>query len=89
MNKNTEVFVQSHFIKESFSSRFKVSKSKIHVVTPKLFIPVSHKIYDIRLAPEQINLFYPATPFIYKNHATLIKAISLIDGARQRKITLT
>lgn len=89
MNKNTEVFVQSNFIKESFSRRFKVPESKIHVIAPKLNISVLNKTYKTFLYKDQINLFYPATPLIYKNHSTLIKAITLIDENLQKKITLT
>lgn len=89
MNKNTEVFVQSNFIKNSFSRHFKFPERKIHVINPKLFIPFSSQTNNIHYSQDKINLFYPATPFIYKNHSMLLEAISLIDKDLQNKITLT
>ncbi len=89
MNKNTEVFVQSNFIKDGFTEHFDISKDRIHVISPKLAVPILNETKYSNQNQDKINLFYPATPFIYKNHSMLFEAISLIDEELQKKITLT
>ncbi|MBK6282710.1 MAG: hypothetical protein IPF54_08620 [Draconibacterium sp.] len=89
MNKNTEVFVQSNFIKDGFTEHFDISKDRIQVISPKLAVPILNETKYSNQNQDKINLFYPATPFIYKNHSMLFEAISLIDEELQKKITLT
>ena len=89
INKNTEVFVQSNFIKNSFAKHFDIPKERIHVISPKLEVPILNVLKHSNQNQDKINLFYPATPFIYKNHSLLFEAIGQIDNDLQKKITLT
>jgi glycosyltransferase involved in cell wall biosynthesis len=88
LNSKTEVFVQTKSIGESFSKNFNIPMDRIHIVLPGISIDKSKKTSNLKLDPGRLNLFYPATSFIFKNHLTIIKAISLLDVAMQEKITL-
>ena len=87
INNQTEIFVQSNFIKENFARRFNFPDKKIHVIHPDVKLPVS-PASGHTLDSKLVNLFYPATPFIYKNHKTIIKALSELDNAKQEKVVL-
>jgi len=87
-NKKTEIFVQSNIIKESFSEFFGFPGEKIHIIRPKTKLPVLTKNLDYIIDRNQLNLFYPATTFIYKNHLTVLNALSMLDIEVQQKITL-
>ena len=90
INEKTEVFVQSNSLRESFAGYFNFPKDRIHVIVPRLRLQSHAKgnIYNLNLDKGQLNLFYPATPYIYKNHSTIIKAISLLGRSLQGKTTL-
>lgn len=88
INKKTEVFVQSKIIKEQFAYFFKIPIDKIHVIRPKSTLPFLTENSIIHLNKNKLNLFYPATAFVYKNHSTLFDAISLLSIDLQRNITL-
>lgn len=76
LNKRTEIFVQLESVKEEFAKNFNFARDKIYVVSPKIVIPSIRE--NIELDQSKINLFYPATPFFYKNHKIIIKALSKI-----------
>ena len=78
INSYTNVFVQLEYIRLEFHDKFKVPLSNIHVVVPSVSKPDCSEISDIDLPEEQINIFYPATSFFYKNHDIVIKAMSHI-----------
>lgn len=78
LNCRTEVFVQLEFIKEGFAKRFGFDRNKIHVVRPKTSVAPSSS-EDIKLPSDRINLFYPATPFFYKNHKMLFDALWIAE----------
>lgn len=88
INSKTEIFVQMNFIKEEFSNRFNFPANKIHVVFPKIDIPSIEDIYKIPIDKNKLNLFYPATGFIYKNHGLLSKSLLSIDKHLTQKIVL-
>lgn len=76
LNKRTVVFVQLEFIKKEFAHKFGKDIHKIHVISPKIKTVINEpttEVYPLDLTC--INLFYPATPFLYKNHKMLIDAI--------------
>jgi glycosyltransferase involved in cell wall biosynthesis len=88
INKDTEIFVQSRVIQDSFASFFNFPKDKIHVIFPTIELPVYNEELLPFLDKTQLNLFYPATPFIYKNHSIILKALSILEKGMQNKITL-
>jgi len=90
INKNTEVFVQSNSIKECFTKHFNFPNGRIHVIVPKLRLQsyTEENIYDLALDKNQLNLFYPATPYVFKNHSTILNAISRLSRNLQEKISL-
>lgn len=79
LNRRTEIFVQLEFIKEGFTKRFGFERNKIHVVHPKINV-VSSTIKAPKLSASRINLFYPATPFFYKNHKILFDALLVVQN---------
>jgi glycosyltransferase involved in cell wall biosynthesis len=88
LNNKTEIFVQLDIIKEEFSDSFNFPKDKIHVVRPKIISP---KILDIskpKLDYNKLNLFYPATPLIHKNHNVLLQSILLLSDEIKGKVKL-
>ena len=55
MNKNTEVFVQSNFIKDGFTEHFDISKDRIHVISPKLAVPILNETKYSNQNQDKIN----------------------------------
>lgn len=81
LNRRTEIFVQLEFIRNGFTHKFGKDIHKIHVISPKITtliseLPTEKYSLDLRC----INLFYPATPFFYKNHKMLIDAINRLKN---------
>lgn len=75
LNDRTQVFVQLDFIKSGFVKKIKFAEEKIHVITPKIELFAKDKIIEIETDANKINLFYPATPFFYKNHKIIFDAL--------------
>jgi glycosyltransferase involved in cell wall biosynthesis len=90
LNSKTEVFVQSSFVKDSFAKRFHFPFRRIHVIVPKFRVLENKRgILDgINVDKNKLNLFYPATTYVFKNHATIIEALTGLDRAVQEKICL-
>jgi glycosyltransferase involved in cell wall biosynthesis len=88
INKKTQVFVQSNNIKDRFAEYFGFTKEKIHIVVPKIKLPEINTTNESFLNRNNLNLFYPATPFIYKNHLIIIRAIAMMNKDAQEKIIL-
>lgn len=88
INKITEIFVQTDFIRDGFARHFNFPLQKIHIITPNIELPAIEYVKQTNLDSNQLNLLYPATPFIYKNHTTIIEALSILDQKFQEKITL-
>lgn len=92
INKNTEIFVQTNFIREKFANYFNFPIDKIHVITPKLN-PLNHKhvassFSSLNFNWERLNIFYPATLFPYKNHKVIVDALSNLNPKLRRLVTL-
>lgn len=85
LNSRTEIFVQLNYIKEGFVKKYGINDCKIHVVFPEVILPNNTLCNDSIITDNTINLFYPATPFFYKNHRLLIDAIK---GINNNKIAL-
>lgn len=87
LRDTTEIFVQLEYIKDLFANKFGVKNEKIHVISPTVYIPKDNLIEDITLHEERINLFYPASPFFYKNHSMLIKALKFVKNTPKLYLT--
>jgi len=88
INNTTEIFVQIRYIKDSFSKHFNFAKRKIHIIRPMLEVSDITSSGTPKFDNKKMNLIYPATSLIYKNHTTIIKAISLLDQDLQKKLML-
>ena len=88
INKKTEVFVQSNSVRDGFAKCFNFPKDRIHIVLPKIKLEARMKSKYPTLDLNRLNLFYPATTFIFKNHSTIIKAIGMMNEDLQQRITL-
>jgi len=90
ISKKTEVFVQSNSVRESFAKYFNFPKERIYIIVPKLRLQsqTEGNIGSLTLDKDQLNLFYPATPYVFKNHSTIINAISLLSRSLQENISL-
>jgi len=88
VNSSTQIFVQLNYIKDGFAQKYNFPKEKIHVVFPKIEIPLLKEEFEINIDSECINLFYPATSIFYKNHSVLFESFTLIDKQLLHKIVL-
>ena len=88
INSKTEVFVQLNYIKERFSRIYKFPLNKIHVVFPKVNIPIIIDDFKIAIDENKFNLFYPATSVFFKNHDILFRSLSLIDDKLSSKLVV-
>lgn len=81
LRKVKKVIVQAEWIKEKFSRKFKYPKEKLVLIRPQVI-----KI-DINLIKftnkNKFRIFYPATPYIYKNHKLIIEALGLLKRENQ------
>ena len=82
MNSRTEVFVQLNYIKVGFIKKYGVASSKVHVIFPEVNLPKNVFDCNTIIFDDTVNLFYPATPFFYKNHRLLIDAIKDINNKK-------
>lgn len=88
INTRTEIFVQLEFIRIGFAKRFSFDINKIHVVFPNVDICLTGQSAGIQIDNDAVNLFYPASNFIYKNHQVLFDSLCLIDKKLKRSVTL-
>jgi len=88
INTKTEIFVQLDFIKESFALKYKFPRNKIHVVFPRIEIPVIAESFEIKIDKAKFNLFYPASNVFFKNHNILFSSLEYIDKQLVRTIVL-
>ncbi|MGL5350486.1 MAG: glycosyltransferase [Cetobacterium sp.] len=76
LNRANSVIVQTNWVKELFSKKFKYPLEKIIVVKPEISLPNKDKINKI--SKDKFRIFYPSTPFLYKNHKTILKALKIL-----------
>lgn len=88
---NVSFVVQIPSIKDAFLKRFSVSATKVHVIPPEIQSIDYSSISTIEFSDGKKHFIYPATPCLYKNHAVLLQALSLIkqwNGALFSRIKL-
>lgn len=80
INKQTIVVVQLEWIKDAFCKKFKFPKDRIIVLRPQIPKISVGSIGKMDLGEnKKTHLFYPAMPFIYKNHMDIVKAIVVLE----------
>jgi len=88
INNNTRIIVQAEWIKKAFAKRFKLPANKITVILPTV---KKDQFNCISKHNEKMILFFPATAFVYKNHALLLDMLQYLkdkDLAFFKQITL-
>ncbi len=78
INENVFFVVQIPSIKEAFLKRFSIPKEKIYVIPPEVQTIDYGKVFQIQFADDKRHFIYPATPYLYKNHALLLRALRVI-----------
>lgn len=73
-----KIIVQTSWIKEEFSKKFKYSKNNIYLMTPPIELPNIKEVKTI--SKNKFRIFYPASPLIYKNHKLIIEAIIFLNS---------
>ena len=88
LNKNSNIFVQSLYVKQQFSKKFNFPLNKIFIIKPTIEIPKLEGKLCFNIDSTRVNLFYPSAFLPHKNHKTLFNALCLLDKSIQEKITL-
>lgn len=81
------VIVQTEWMKEELIRRRIVSDEKIYVSHPIINVGSDRKVYD----GLGNNFFYPASPYMYKNHEVIVKACQILKKNHYKnfKVDLT
>lgn len=75
---NSEIIVQTHWLKKKVLTKLKIKNEKlIHVIKPEVYINPT-KIKNLPTENQKKIFFFPSRDFIYKNHATILRAIHLL-----------
>jgi hypothetical protein len=74
-------------MQEQLIDKFQIDCNLIRVIKPSLKIIVNNKFEFLNYFPE-IKLFYPATPYSYKNHSFLIHSLSYLPRRYVERIRL-
>lgn len=79
INEKTEIFVQIRFIRDKFKEKYRLPEDKIHLIAPEINLP---EVVPVRSDMDKtcINLFFPASVIVYKNHKILFEALHRLDG---------
>lgn len=78
LNKHTHVVTQIPFIKKAFMKQHKWPEDRMHVMFPDLE-SINIDTYPAEpFSPNEFHFIYPATPFPFKEHKTIIEAINLL-----------
>ncbi|MBK5240805.1 glycosyltransferase [Clostridium sp.] len=82
ITQDTIIIVQQTWLKNKVFAKFFIDKNRIKVIPPKLTLPkvVFEKNYVSKEDKNNIILFYPASPFIYKNHTIIINSLIKIKN---------
>lgn len=76
LNKNSNIIVQTGWMKEAFFKRFKLKKEQIHVFKPVFELVKTERI--LKEIDDKNIFFYPAGYCTYKNHMEIVNAIKYI-----------
>lgn len=87
IRKANKVIVQTDWMKEAIIRKCGIHNEKVQIEPILINIEV-HKMYSKQ---ECVSFFYPASPEVYKNHVTLIKALALLQQFQSRgyRVVLT
>ncbi len=76
LNEKTYVVVNTPFLKEWYSDLYKFDKSRIYTMMPDIERVDASKCKDYDFGPIKYNFLYPANNAGYKEHRTLMEAMS-------------
>lgn len=79
LGKVEKVIVQTKWIKNEFSKKFKFNSEKIVIKKPRIREIDIEKIEHKKNTKGKYTIFYPATPFIYKNHKLILEMLNQIN----------
>lgn len=82
IKSNTAVFVQQHWIKETFKKWYKLTNCKVAYPETK----VNNTQIQLELNPNKIHFFYPSFPRMFKNFECICKAVLKLPKELQDKI---
>jgi glycosyltransferase involved in cell wall biosynthesis len=78
-----QIVVQTSWMKEALSRMAHIQTNKIKVISPNILNNNIIKTHKNKINRKE--LFYPATPFLYKNHLIILKAIKEIQSKSSEK----
>lgn len=78
LTPQSHIVVQIPSIKKAFCEKFNFLKEKISVIRPDTDTIDYKEIKDYLFNDRFLHFIYPATPFIYKNHIDIIKAMGIL-----------
>ena len=81
-----QIVVQTSWMKDALSKRANIQKSKIKVISPNVLNNNITKTHENKINRKE--LFYPATPFVYKNHLVILEAINAIQSKGNEKFNV-
>lgn len=76
INDATEVVVQTQFVKDNFVKKYNHPTDKVHVMMPDIEKIDVEVIQPYEFKSGKYHLIYPAAPYPYKRHDTIIRAVS-------------
>lgn len=79
LTTQSHIVVQIPSIKKTFCKKFNFSQESISVIKPNMDIIDYERIKNYPLNDQFIHLVYPATPFVYKNHIDIVKAMEILN----------
>ncbi|MBQ5979513.1 MAG: glycosyltransferase [Bacteroidales bacterium] len=91
LRRTTDVVVQIPYMKRCFITKFKFPSEKVHVLFPDVERINVSQVVPYEWKDDKIHLVYPSTPFKYKNHSTIVKAlyhIKLTNNSLYKRISI-
>ena len=78
------IIAQSQWMKERISGVFNFSPKRIVVIPTFINLSSLSEIPRINFGDDKFHIFYPAAPYVYKNHKVIIKALRFIKNQEPR-----
>lgn len=82
LTPQSHIVVQIPSTQKTFCEKFDFSQENISVIRPNTEIIDYKQIKDYLFNDQSIHFIYPATPYVYKNHIDIIKAIGILREKR-------